>query len=128
MKLGGVLVYVKDVAATIALWERAFGLERKMIVEGGLYGELQATVPIGFVDEAFAAKGVGGTQLVPNRAGGPAASIEIALTTDDVDASFARAVEAGCSAIAPPHDKPWGQRVSYVRVPDGVLVEICTPW
>jgi hypothetical protein len=29
--------------------------------------------------------------------------------------------------MAPPVHKPWGQVVSYVRCPDGVLVELCTP-
>ncbi|MFQ3593593.1 MAG: VOC family protein, partial [Gemmataceae bacterium] len=26
-----------------------------------------------------------------------------------------------------PVAKPWGQVVSYVRCPDGILVELCTP-
>lgn len=28
---------------------------------------------------------------------------------------------------APPERQPWGQTVSYVRDPDGFLVELCTP-
>lgn len=30
-------------------------------------------------------------------------------------------------ALAPPVSKPWGQTVSYVRAPDGSLIELCTP-
>jgi len=28
--------------------------------------------------------------------------------------------------MAAPLSKPWGQVVSYLRCPDGVLVELCT--
>ena len=54
-------------------------------------------------------------------------NVEIALVAEDVDAAFARAVEAGCAALAPPIDKPHGQRVGYVRDPFGTLVELATP-
>ncbi len=30
-------------------------------------------------------------------------------------------------AFKPPQQKPWGQVVSYVRCPSGVLLELCTP-
>ena len=36
------------------------------------------------------------------------------------------ALAAGATAVRPPTRKPWGQSVSYVRDPDGVLVELCT--
>ena len=38
-----------------------------------------------------------------------------------------RALRAGAAEIAAPAAKPWGQVVSYVRCPDGTLVELCTP-
>lgn len=52
---------------------------------------------------------------------------EVALVTDDVATAHARAVEAGARELAAPVQKPWGQVVSYVRCPDGILVELCTP-
>ncbi len=55
------------------------------------------------------------------------AGIELGLTTPDVEAAFAHAVAAGATAVKAPTTKPWGQVVSYVRDPDGVLVEICSP-
>lgn len=39
----------------------------------------------------------------------------------------ASALEAGCSALAEPSDKPQGQRVAYVRDPYGTLIELATP-
>ncbi len=40
----------------------------------------------------------------------------------------ARALEAGFTPFVEPRVMPWGQTVAYVRDPDGVLVELCTPW
>jgi len=46
---------------------------------------------------------------------------------DDVPAAHARALKAGARELAAPKQKPWGQTVSYVRDPNGVLVELCSP-
>jgi uncharacterized glyoxalase superfamily protein PhnB len=44
-----------------------------------------------------------------------------------VDAADAKAVSAGAVAFRDPEQKPWGQRVAYVREPNGILVELRTP-
>ena len=41
--------------------------------------------------------------------------------------THAKAINAGAVSIKEPLLKPWGQTVSYVRCPDGTLVEICSP-
>ena len=53
--------------------------------------------------------------------------MEIALVADDVDGAYERALQAGCTSLATPTDKPQGQRVAYVRDPFGTLVELATP-
>ena len=52
MQFGYAIAYVPDVEATIAFWERAFSLKRRMVVEGGDYGELET----GATRLAFAAE------------------------------------------------------------------------
>ncbi|MEJ2036620.1 MAG: VOC family protein [Maritimibacter sp.] len=52
---------------------------------------------------------------------------EIAFESNEVAADYARAVEAGATPVSPPQDMPWGQTVSYVSDPEGILVEICSP-
>ena len=47
--------------------------------------------------------------------------------TEDVFVAHAKALAHGATELAPPATKPWGQVVSYVRCPDGTLVELCTP-
>lgn len=125
-RLGFVLLYTPDVATKVAFYERAFGMERKYVAADGEYAQMAGELPLGFVDEAFARKN--GAEFVVSRKGQPPAGIEIGFVFDDVAAAYRRAVDAGCAAVQPPAEKPWGQIVAYVRDDDGVLVELCTPW
>ncbi len=126
MRFGYAITYVPDVEATIAFWEQAFGLKRRMVVEGGEYGELET----GATRLAFAAESMAGRHgftIRPNRPRDEPAGFEVALVTEDVQAAFDKAVAAGAVPTSKPAQKPWGQIVAYVRDPNGVLVEICSP-
>ena len=127
MKLGYAIVYVPEVAASLAFFEAAFGLERRFLHEGGDYGELQT----GETTLAFAAHGLGQANLPAGYVRADSSplplGIELALVTDDVPAAHQRALAAGAAELAAPCAKPWGQVVSYLRCPDGTLVELCAP-
>lgn len=126
MRFGYAILYVADVAATIGFWERAFGLRRRMVVESGEYGELDTgTTRLSFAAERMAA--THGFTVQPNRPEDQPAGFEVALVTDEVRAAFARAVAAGAIPTSEPEEKPWGQVVAYVRDPNGILVELCSP-
>jgi lactoylglutathione lyase len=125
MRFGYAIAYVQNVEATIAFWERAFGLERRMVVESGEYGELDTgATRLGFAAEWMATEF--GVAMRPNRPE-ETPTFEFALVTDDVQAGFAKAVAAGATPMREPAEKPWGQVVGYVRDPNGILVEICSP-
>jgi uncharacterized glyoxalase superfamily protein PhnB len=123
--LGWVIVYVPDVAAALEHYERAFGLERKLLVPSGDYGELAT----GATTLAFASEALGDSNLPDGfeRPGKRPGNVELCLVFDDPDAAFVAAVEQGCAPLAEPADKPQGQRVGYVRDPFGTLVEIASP-
>ncbi len=125
MKLGYVIVYVADVPATVAFYEKAFGLTRRFLDESGAYGELETgQTALAFAREDFTpTKGL----FHLNRAGEKPGGAEIGLVSGDVAGDFARAVAAGAIAVLEPMMKPWGQTVSYVQDLNGVLVEICSP-
>jgi len=127
VKLGYTIVYVPDVAASLSFFEQAFGLKRKFLHESGTYGELDT----GETTLSFAAHGLGdlnfaGGHVHADRSAQPL-GFELALVTADVASAHARALGAGAKEMSPPQHKPWGQTVSYVRCPDGILVELCTP-
>lgn len=127
MQFGYTIIYVSNVAQSLSFFEQAFGLERKFLHESGTYGELAT----GQTSLAFAAHELGdmnfsGGHVAVDRSAQPL-GFEIALVTEQVDQAHARALAAGATELAAPAQKPWGQTVSYVRCPDGVLVELCSP-
>ena len=127
MKLDYTMIYVPNVAASLTFFEDAFGLSRRFLHESGDYGELET----GETTLAFASHELGKMNFP---AGFVAASesskplgVEIALVTPSVVEAHAKALTAGATELKEPETKPWGQVVSYVRCPDGTLVEICSP-
>jgi catechol 2,3-dioxygenase-like lactoylglutathione lyase family enzyme len=122
MRFGYTIVYVADVAASVAFYARAFGLEPRLVHDSGEYAELET----GATALAFASHGLA-ARNVPNLAPGSGNSFEVCLVTEDVGTGFSRAVEAGAEPVSEPVTKPWGQEVAYVRDPDGVLVELASP-
>ena len=125
MKLGYVIHYVADVPATVAFYERAFGLARRFIHESNLYAEMSTGETIlAFSGEAMA--GMNGLTIHPTRPSEAAPAVEIAFVADDPVAAFDKAVAAGATPLVTPAPKPWGQIVGYLRDLDGALVEICS--
>jgi uncharacterized glyoxalase superfamily protein PhnB len=127
MRFGYTILYVNDVPQAIDFYERAFRLTRRFITDDGAYGELDT----GATTLAFAAHALVGSFLPGTyRANDPGElppGIEIGVVTDDVAAAWETALAAGATPLAPPATKPWGQTVAYVRDPEGMLVELCTP-
>jgi predicted enzyme related to lactoylglutathione lyase len=126
-QLGWVIVYVDDPPTVCAFYQDTFGLREEFTVPDGSYAQLDTgTTKLGFAsydlgDDNFA----GGVRHAP--LDGPPPNVEITLVTDDIDRAYEIAIAAGCSSLAPPKDKPQGQRVAWVRDPFGTLVELATP-
>jgi lactoylglutathione lyase len=128
VSLGYVILYVKDVSASLTFYEGAFGLSRRFFHDdnGKAYGELETGVTrLGFASLELVRTTLKGDSAAasPDRPWG----MEIALTTADVAGLYARAVKAGAVTVSEPAAKPWGQIVGHVRDLDGHLVELCTP-
>ena len=123
MQFGYTILYVDDVASTLAFYGKAFGLATRYTHESGSYGELET----GATALAFASRGMLrelGKTPQPPALDKPAN--EIALVTDDVAAAVERAVAAGATLVQPPKAMPWGQTIAYVGDVNGFLVELCT--
>jgi lactoylglutathione lyase len=129
VSLGYVILYVKDVSASLTFYEKAFGLSRRFFndANGQAYGELET----GAARLAFASIELAKTHLKegfvvasPDKA---PLGFEIALVTPDVPGLYASAVKAGATTVSEPVTRPWGQTVAYLRDKDGYLVELCTP-
>lgn len=126
MKLGYTIVYVSDVAASLAFFERAFGLKTRFLHESGAYGEVETgATALGFAQHATASGNLGHDYVAADTSRKPL-GMELGLVTKDVATACQQAVKAGATLLAGPVTKPWGQTVAYVRCPDGTLVELCT--
>jgi lactoylglutathione lyase len=127
MKLGYAIIYVPDVSASIEFFERAFGLTRRFVHESGTYGELDTgETTLGFAALALGDANLPAGFVAAHRSPQPL-GMEIAFVTKDVTEAHARALKSGAKELSAPKTKPWGQVVSYLRCPDGTLVELCTP-
>lgn len=127
MKFGYTIIYVPDVAASLSFFEVAFGFSRRFLHESGTYGELET----GATTLAFAADELASMNFKTGHVSASSSlaplGMEVALVTDEVHTAHTHALACGAIELTPPVTKPWGQVVSYVRCPDGTLVELCSP-
>jgi lactoylglutathione lyase len=117
------IVYVKDVAASLAFYEHVLELERDHLDDDGSYGELKSG--IGFAANWHVERNLD-SPFRRNEADEIPVGFELDFAVDDVDAVFRRAIEAGALSVWEPQDKPWG-RAAMFRDPDGVLVHVSSP-
>ncbi len=124
MKFGYTIIFVEDIPKTIAFYRDAFGIEAQAVTP------VFAQMNTGEVSLAFGAYSnerhelngaVNFTENDPNR---DPAGIQISFISQDVQADFAKATNAGAVPVVPPKIMPWGQTVSRVRDINGVLVSI----
>ena len=127
IKFGYTICYVPNVAETLKYFEKAFGMERRFLTEENDYGELNTGTTI----LAFASHELGQSNLadgfVKCSESGKPLGVEVVLVSEDVESAYRNAIENGASELKAPEKKPWGQIVSYVRCPSGILLEICSP-
>lgn len=124
MKFSHPTLFVKDVPAAVAFYERALGLTKQFIHESGQFAEM-ATGEISLHFAASEAVKYGLSQgFQESNPSNLPAGIAICFVTDDVATAFSTAVAAGAIAYAEPVVKPWGQTVAYIRDVDGILIEI----
>ena len=127
MKYGYTIIYVENVKETIDFYEKAFGFQQKFVTPENDYGELIS----GETTIAFASIELGNSNFrngikTTDRNGKPF-GVEMAFVTEDIESDFKKALEMGASVFEPLTEKPWGQKVGYLRDNNGFLIEICSP-
>jgi lactoylglutathione lyase len=127
MRFGYTILYVRDVAAAVDLYERAFGQRRRFVHESGDYAELDTgSTTLSLASHGLAESNLPGAFRRPPSTDA-ATPFEVCFVTDDVAGAYDRAVREGAEPVTPPQTKPWGQDVAYVRDADGNLVELASP-
>ena len=127
MVYGYTITYVENVTETIAFYQKAFGFQKKFITPENDYGELIS----GETTIAFASIELGNSNFKSGYRKSSIAEkpfgIEMVFVTERIEADFKTAIEMGATEFEPLSEKPWGQKVGYVRDNNGFLIEICTP-
>lgn len=126
MKLGYAILYVDNVISTVAFYEKAFGMQRKFVHDSETYAEMATgSTRLAFVAKALAKENDLDFGQLKNMSEPP--PFELALVSDDVEASYQKAINNGAEQLKNPIQKPWGQVVGYVKDCNGFLIEICSP-
>jgi len=121
------ILYVQNVNQAMTFYENAFGFERKFITPDEDYGELiTGSTTISFAVHTLAKSNLKDGYIESNPTAKPF-GIELGFTSDDVEKTIEAALLAGATLTEAVKTKPWGQKVAYVRDPEGFLVEICSP-
>ncbi|TDB98210.1 VOC family protein [Actinomadura sp. 7K534] len=114
--LGYVILYVRDLAASIAFYRDVVGLAFKF--EDAGYAEFATEATRFALYEQRRADWLTNSRTAP----GPAA--EVVFMVEDVDAEARRLQERGAAILSGPADRPWGHRTLHVADPDGFVVEL----
>ena len=126
MRLGYTILYVPDIPATVAFYEKAIGLHQRFVHESGMYAEMETGgTALAFAHESMAE--ANGLDVTKPGLGQVAPPVEICFVTDEPAAAFEHAVKHGAVSIRPVEEKPWGQKVGHLRDLNGFVLEICSP-
>jgi PhnB protein len=120
---------VSPAPAAIEFYGRAFGARPGMLMDGPggliMHAELKIGDSIVMLADEQPPMGPGPqTRRTPKNLGGT--SFGVMLYVKDVDAAYARAVEAGATGVMPPADMFWGDRFGQVEDPFGHVWSIAT--
>lgn len=108
----------------IAFYKKAFGAEERHILAGPDGSVMHAELKIGSSPLMLGEECKDWGMLSPLSLGGTGSGLH--LYVDDVDASFKRAVDAGCKVQMPPSDMFWGDRYCKLSDPFGHEWSIAT--
>ena len=115
---------VRGAAAAIEFYTKAFGAQELMRMPGPGGRIMHAEVKIGNSVLMLADENPERGHLSPASRGGATASVM--FYTEDVDATFKKAVAAGAKADMPPADMFWGDRMGNLTDPFGHTWAIAT--
>lgn len=123
MKLGYAILYVSDLERSVAFYRDVLGLSFRFANES--YAEFATgAAKFALYARSHLPELIG---CEAPAAGAPWPQGEVAFLCDDVDAEHERLAALGVTVLAPPTDRPWGERTLHLADPDGYVVELTRP-
>jgi lactoylglutathione lyase len=122
-RLGYAILFVSDLERSIRFYRDVIGLPFRFASES--YAEFATEgAKFALYDRAHLPELIGRAAPLDEV---PWPQGEVAFLVDDADAEHERLRAAGVTVLAPPTDRPWGERTLHVADPDGNLVELTQP-
>lgn len=105
MKFGYTVLYVPHLENALSFYEKAFGLTRKFVAEGGFYRELDTgETTLSFCEEDRLTSE--GMLFHPSRPEAAPPAMEIAFVTSEVEEKYQQAIAAGATPVRAPKEAP----------------------
>jgi PhnB protein len=112
-----VMVTVQDVKAAVSFYQKAFGFEKRGIMNGPdgspIHAELRLRDTTLMLGPENSERGARSAKTIG------ASPVTLYLTSENVDKTVAKALKLGATAMGPVMDMFWGDRCGTVVDPDG---------
>jgi PhnB protein len=112
-----VMVTVTDVKAAVSFYQKAFGFEKRGIMNGPdgkpMHAELRLRDTTLMLGPENSERGARSAKTIG------ASPVTLYLTSENVDKTVAKAVKLGATAMGPVMDMFWGDRCGTIIDPDG---------
>jgi lactoylglutathione lyase len=119
-RLAYAILFVSDLERSIGFYREVIGLPFRFSTES--YAEFETEgAKFGLYARAMLLDLIG-LEAPPGEAPWPQG--EVSFFVEDPDAEHERLAAAGVTVLAPPTDRPWGERTLHVADPDGNVVEL----
>lgn len=124
MEIDYIALFVSDVGRSLIFYRDALGFRFEKPAKPDSAEGYSGSLKIGLYDRSWLPKLFGdrGKQII---SGNP---FLLSMTADDLDQVYQelcdRQTRHNVDIIAPPQVMPWGQRILFLRDPDGNLLEI----
>jgi predicted enzyme related to lactoylglutathione lyase len=103
-------IATKSIPEVRKFYTELFGLDSLM--------DLEWIVTLGSGESAI-------TQISIMSEGGSGAPVpDLSIEVDDVDDTYARAIEMGCEVVHDLRDEPWGVRRFFIAAPGGKILNV----
>jgi PhnB protein len=112
-----VMVTVTDVKAALSFYQKAFGFEKRGIMNGPdgkpMHAELRLRDTTLMLGPENSERGARSAKTIG------ASPVTLYLTSENVDKTVAKAIKLGATAMGPVMDMFWGDRCGTIVDPDG---------
>jgi predicted enzyme related to lactoylglutathione lyase len=115
------ILYVRDQHLSSRFYQQVLGCAPRLEVPGMTEFELSGGAILGLMPES------GIQRLIGVETRPAVARCELYLLLADLQGALRRALEAGAELIQPAEARDWGDRVGYLRDPDGHILALAEP-